>query len=399
MLYLKDVEVAGKRVLVRVDYNVPLDGDRVVDDTRIRASLPTLKYLREKGAKIILCSHLGKPKGTVKPEFSLKPVAKRLSELIEQEVQFVEDCIGDKVLARANELKKGEILLLENLRFYAGEQDNDADFASKLAQVAEVYVNDAFGVAHRKHASVAAICQYVAVCCAGFLLEKELQYLGENLKQPERPFVAVLGGAKVSTKLGILKAFIKKVDKIIVGGAMANTFWAAQGFNMGNSLVEPELFEEAREILNLAREKGVKLYLPVDFITGISPKEKIGKGVCPYQEVPEEEMALDIGPATSTLYAEVRKYAKTVIWNGPMGAFENPVFAQGSLNLTEDIARVDGLTIVGGGDTDSLIHKAGGVDRFSFISTGGGSFLKFLEGKPLPALVALEECTENKKGS
>lgn len=392
MLYLKDLEVKGKRVLVRVDYNVPLEEQRVVDDTRIRASLPTLTYLKEQGAKIILCSHLGKPKGEVKPELSLKPVAERLKELLQAEVFFVEDCIGDKVLAASEKLKEGEILVLENLRFYAGEQKNDLEFAKKLAQIGEVYVNDAFGVAHREHASVAGITQYFSVCAAGLLLEKELQYLGESLKEPKRPFVAILGGAKVSTKLGILKAFLDKVDKIIVGGAMANTFLASQGFSLGNSLIETELLDTAKEIMALAKEKKVGFYLPVDFIVGVNPKEKIGKGVCPYQEVPRDEMALDIGPATSLLYAEVLKDAKTVVWNGPMGAFENPAFAQGSLNLAEDVARVDGLTIVGGGDTDSLIHKAGVAERLSFISTGGGSFLKFLEGKPLPALEALKKC-------
>lgn len=397
MRYLADIDVKNKKVLVRVDFNVPLEDGVVRDDTRIRASLKTIDHLQEQGAKIILCSHLGKPKGEKNLKFSLKPVAQRLGELLHKEVKFCPDCIGEIAQSMVKGLKSGEVLLLENLRFYPGEQQNDLDFAKELAKLADIYINDAFGVAHRAHASVVGVTKAVKECGAGFLLQKEIEYLSKALKQPKRPFVAVLGGAKVSTKLGILKAFLEKVDKIIVGGAMANTFLSAKGYKLGASLVEVDLLETAREILNKAKKKNVAFYLPVDFICGPGPEEKVGKGVCPFLEIPENEMALDIGPATSILYAEALKDAKTVVWNGPMGAFENPAFSQGSLNLAEDISRVDGLTIVGGGDTDALIHKAGVVEKLSFVSTGGGSFLKFMEGNELPALLALEEC-EQKKG-
>ncbi|MDQ7031456.1 MAG: phosphoglycerate kinase [Desulfonauticus sp.] len=394
MNHLTDVDVQNKRVLVRVDFNVPIEDGQVKDDTRLQAVLPTLEYLQKQGAKIILCSHLGKPKGKKVKELSLAPVAKKLSKILNKNVMFCPECIGDEVKKTIDGLSAGDMLLLENLRFHPGEQANDKEFARNLGELADVYVNDAFGVAHREHASVCGVTSFVPECCAGFLLQKEIDYLSKVLKSPKRPFVAVLGGSKVSSKLGVLYAFIDKVDKIIVGGAMANTFLAAQGYCLGRSKVEQELFQEALEIIVKAKDKKVGFYLPVDFICGTGVKEKIGKGVCPFQEVPANEMALDIGPATSFLYAEVLKDAKSVVWNGPMGAFENSAFAQGSLNLAEDIARVDGLTVVGGGDTDALVHRAGLRDKYSFISTGGGSFLRFMEGHPLPALVALENCAQ-----
>ena len=392
MLFLDQVDIRDKRVIMRVDYNVPLNDGVITDDNRIRASLPTINYILEKGASLVLCSHLGKPKGEKVSGLSLKPVAERLQELLDKDVIMAPDCMGEEVLILAQNLKPGQIMLLENLRFHSGEQKNDPDFARELAKMGEVYVNDAFGVAHRPHASVVGITRYMSKCCAGLLLEKEWKYLGKALKNPERPFVAVSGGAKVSSKLGIINSLLDKVDRLIIGGAMANTFLQAQGVNMGRSLVEKDLVSEAREILAKAREKGVSLYLPVDFIVGTGPEGEIGSGVCPYQDIPEEEMALDIGPATHILFTEVLKDARTVVWNGPMGAFENSHFAMGSLNLAESIARLDGLTIVGGGDTDALIHKAGLTEKFSFISTGGGSFLQFLEGRELPAFKALEEC-------
>ena len=392
MLFLEQVDIQGKRVLMRVDYNVPLDDGVITDDNRIRASLPTINYILDKGASLVLCSHLGKPKGKKKPKLSLKPVAERLQELLDRDVIMAPDCIGEEVFALAQNLKPGQVMLLENLRFHPGEQKNDPDFARELAKMGEVYVNDAFGVAHRAHASVVGVVKNISVCCAGLLLEKEWKYLSRALQNPERPFVAVSGGAKVSSKLGILNSLLDKVDCLLIGGAMANTFLRAQGVNMGRSLVEENLISEAREILAKARQKGVSLYLPVDFIAGTGPDGEIGSGVCPYQDIPREEMALDIGPATHILFAEVLKDARTVVWNGPMGAFENSHFAMGSKNLAETIASLDALTIVGGGDTDALIHKAGLTGKFSFISTGGGSFLQFLEGRELPAFKALEEC-------
>ena len=392
MLFLEQVDIQGKRVLMRVDYNVPLDDGVITDDNRIRASLPTINYILDKGASLVLCSHLGKPKGKKKPKLSLKPVAERLQELLDRDVIMAPDCIGEEVFALAQNLKPGQVMLLENLRFHPGEQKNDPDFARELAKMGEVYVNDAFGVAHRAHASVVGVVKNISVCCAGLLLEKEWKYLSRALQNPERPFVAVSGGAKVSSKLGILNSLLDKVDCLLIGGAMANTFLRAQGVNMGRSLVEENLISEAREILAKARQKGVSLYLPVDFIAGTGPDGEIGSGVCPYQDIPQEEMALDIGPATHILFTEALKCARTVVWNGPMGAFENSHFAMGSKNLAETIASLDALTIVGGGDTDALIHKAGLTGKFSFISTGGGSFLQFLEGRELPAFKALEEC-------
>ena len=392
MLFLDQVDIRDKRVIMRVDYNVPLNDGVITDDNRIRASLPTINYILEKGASLVLCSHLGKPKGEKRPELSLKPVAERLQELLDRDVIMAPDCIGEEVFALAQNLKPGQVMLLENLRFHPGEQKNDPDFARELAKMGEVYVNDAFGVAHRAHASVVGVVKNISVCCAGLLLEKEWKYLSRALQNPERPFVAVSGGAKVSSKLGILNSLLDKVDCLLIGGAMANTFLRAQGVNMGRSLVEEDLIPEAREILAKARQKGVSLYLPVDFIAGTGPDGEIGSGVCPYQDIPQEEMALDIGPATHILFTEALKCARTVVWNGPMGAFENSHFAMGSKNLAETIASLDALTIVGGGDTDALIHKAGLTGKFSFISTGGGSFLQFLEGRELPAFKALEEC-------
>lgn len=391
MRFLDELNVSGKRVLMRVDYNVPLKDGVITDDNRIRQSLPTLQMALDGGASLVICSHLGRPKGAPAPEFSLKPVAERLAELLGREVKLAPDCIGPEVQAMAEALKPGDVLLLENLRFHAGETKNDPDFSRELAALGQVYVNDAFGASHRAHASVVGVTEYMDECCGGLLLKKEWQYLGEALKDPERPFVAIIGGAKVSSKLGILRALMDKVDSMIVGGAMANTFRKAQGFEVGNSLVEDDLLEEAISIMVEAREKGVKFYLPVDFILGTDPKGGIASGVKTYQDIPEGEMVLDTGPASHTLFAEVIKDAKTVVWNGPMGAFENPAFSQGSINLCRMVAAIPALTILGGGDTNVIVEQNRLTDRFSFISTGGGSFLEFLEGKELPAFAALEK--------
>ncbi len=391
MRFIDELSLAGKRVLVRVDYNVPIKDGVIVDDNRIKQSLPTLQLALDAGASLVLCSHLGRPKGAPVPEFSLQPIASHLAALLGREVRMAPDCIGPEALAMAESLAPGQILLLENLRFHAGETKNDPDFSRELAKFGHVYVNDAFGASHRAHASVVGVTEFIDECCGGLLLKKEWQYLGEALKEPECPFVAIIGGAKVSSKLGILKALMDKVDSMIVGGAMANTFRKAQGFEVGTSLVEDDLLEEAMAIMVEAREKGVKFYLPVDFILGTDPKGGIASGVRTYQDIPAEEMILDTGPASHTLFAEVIKNAKTVIWNGPMGAFENPAFAQGSINLCRVVAALDAMTILGGGDTNVIVELTRLTDKFSFISTGGGSFLEFLEGKELPAFTALEE--------
>ncbi|MCF8107504.1 MAG: phosphoglycerate kinase [Desulfohalobiaceae bacterium] len=389
MTFLDAIDVKDKRVLVRLDLNVPLREGKIQDDSRIKAALPTIQYIRDHGGIGILCSHMGKPKGTPKPDLSLKPVAERLSELLGQDVAMAPDCIGPDVEIMIAALKPGDLLLLENLRFHSGETDNDPEFSRQLAKPADIFVSDAFGVVHRKHASVVGVVNQAPVTCAGFLLKKETEYLGQALSNPEHPFVLISGGAKVSTKLGVLFNLLGKVNRIIVGGAMANTFLKALGYATGTSRVEDDLLQDALQIIRKAQENRVSFYLPVDFVTGQTPDDKQPSGLYPFQDIPDGEMMLDIGPASHTLFSEVLKDAKTVVWNGPMGAFENPAFSQGSYGLSQTVAGVDGLTIIGGGDTDSLVHACGVQDSVSFISTGGGSFLEFLEGKELPGLKAL----------
>ena len=395
---ISNIDVSGKTLLTRVDYNVPLDGETITDDNRIRASLPTLEMALEKGAAIILCMHLGKPKGKVVPELSVKPLAKRLSELISMEVKLAPDCVGDEVEAMAKALKPGQVLMLENLRFHPEETSKDdaerREFGRKLASYGDIYVNDAFGVAHRKNASVTEAPLFSDECCAGLLLEKEWEYLEEALREPKRPYLAVSGGAKVSSKLSVLTNLLGKVDDLIIGGAMANTFMLAKGHDMKASLVEEDLVEEAKKIMADAEGKGTKLHLPVDFVYAGGIKDDKAEGVCGPESVPDGKMVLDIGPETIKLFCEVVAKAKTVVWNGPMGAFENPAFAAGSNEVSLAIADSDCMSIVGGGDTDHLIHKLDLVDKLSFISTGGGSFLESLEGKELPAFTALKECME-----
>ena len=390
------IDIAGKKLLIRVDYNVPLQGDVITDDLRIRASLPTIEYALSKGCSLILCSHLGKAKGVPDPKYSLAPTARRLSELLEREVRMAPDCLGEATRAMAAALKPGEILMLENLRFHPGETAGDMDFAKEVMSMAEIYVCDAFGTAHRPHASMVAFAQVASKCCAGFLLMKEWQFLGEAVESPTRPFVAVSGGAKVSSKLGVLKNLLSKVDAMCIGGAMANTFLAAMGYGIGKSLVEPELFGAALEIMDEAKKRGVGFYLPVDFIISKDAGKPINEmqpaGQVPFAAIPEDAVVLDIGPVTAGLFALVMDPAKTVVWNGPMGAFENPAFAQGSYTVAHIVAGVRGLSIVGGGDTDVVVHQAGLADKMAFISTGGGASLEFLEGKELPAFKALKEC-------
>ena len=396
LIRIDQVDIAGKKLLIRVDYNVPLKDGAISDDLRIRASLPTIEYALSQNCSLILCSHLGKPKGAPDPKYSLAPCARRLSGLLAREVRMAPDCLGAETKAMAEALKPGEILMLENLRFHPGETAGDMDFAKEVMSMAEVYVNDAFGTAHRPHASMVGFPAVAQKCCAGFLLMKEWTFLGEAVQDPKRPFVAISGGAKVSSKLGVLKNLLTKVDAMVIGGAMANTFLAAQGYKVGKSLVEPDLFDAAREILKESKERGVGFYLPVDCIISLDADKPIAEmrpaGQVPFAAIPDEAVVLDIGPVTAGLYALVIEPAKTIVWNGPMGAFENQAFAQGSFTVAHIVAATPAVSIVGGGDTDVVVHQAGLAEKMTFISTGGGASLEFLEGKELPAFAALKEC-------
>jgi phosphoglycerate kinase len=393
MKTIKQIDIEEKRVLFRVDFNVPLDSQQnITDDTRIRAVLPTLRYALDNRARVIVASHLGRPKGKVVPEMSLAPVSKRLGRLLEQNVKMAPDCIGPEVEGAVAALAPGEVLLLENLRFHPEETANDDDFARALAKLCDIYINDAFAVSHRKNASVDAITRHVPVCGAGFLLQRELEYFRKAMADPQRPLVAIVGGAKVSSKLSALENMIQHVDKFIIGGAMANTFLRSKGISPGRSMVEPDLVDAAGEIIRQARQRGVKFYLPVDVVVAdrMDPKAQIK--IVPIQEIPEQWMALDIGPATALLYNQALYDAKTIVWNGPMGVFEMDAFSRGTTALVHSVANSFALSIVGGGDTDVAIHKSGEADRITYISTGGGAFLQLLEGKNLPAVEALERC-------
>lgn len=388
---LRDIDVKGKKVLVRVDFNVPLDEQgNIVDDTRIRATLPTIEYLLDAKAKTILMSHLDRPKGR-DPRFSLAPVAKRLSRFIEKEVKLAPDCVGEEVKRMASGLKEGEVLLLENLRFHEGETKGDEEFAKELASLGEVYVSDAFGTCHRKHTSVYLVPKFLRPAVMGFLLEKEINYFEKAMINPQRPVVAVLGGAKVSTKLGIIKNLLKRVDKLFIGGAMAFTFIKAMGYRVGNSLVEEDLIDTALDILDVAKKLDVKLYLPVDFVIGKELSDSTPTKVVPWQEIPDEWMGLDIGPVSVDLLKEIISDAQTIIWNGPMGVFELDRFKNGTFETAKMIAHSPALTIAGGGDTDHAIHKAGVYNAIDFVSTGGGAFLELLEGNSLPCLEVLDD--------
>jgi phosphoglycerate kinase len=390
MKTLKEVEIAGKRVLVRVDFNVPLDDQgNITDDSRIKGALPTLRHVVDQGGLLIVASHLGRPEGIPVPRFSLAPVAERLGALLNREVVMAPDCIGTEVEKMVGTMQPGDVLLLENLRFHPGEQKNDDGFAGALAALADVYVNDAFAVCHRVNASVAAVTRHVPVNVAGLLLQKELGYFKQALADPRRPLVAVVGGAKVSTKLKALQNMLQHVDKVVVGGAMANTFIRCLGHGVGKSKVEEDLVPAAGEILKQAAAGGVRFYLPVDVV--VAPQLEAGAPtkLVPIQEIPEEWMALDIGPATVLLFREALLDARTVIWNGPMGVFEVDAFSRGTTAMANSVASAHALTIVGGGDTDAAVHMAGEGDRISFISTGGGAFLALLEGKTLPGVAAL----------
>ncbi|RUM48282.1 MAG: phosphoglycerate kinase [Hydrogenothermus sp.] len=389
-LTLEEVDVSGKRVFVRVDYNVPIDEHgAIVDDIRIRETIPTINYLIDRNAKVILASHLGRPKGERKPEYSLYPVAKRLERLLGFEVKFAPDCVGEDVEKIVNSMKEGEVLLLENLRFHKEEEQNDPEFAKNLASLADIYVIDAFGTCHRKHASMYGIKDFIQPVVMGFLLERELKFFEKALLNPQRPVVAFVGGSKVSSKLGVLKHLVDRVDKMFIGGAMAFTFIKALGYPVGSSLVEDDMQEEALNIIEQAKKLGVKLYLPVDFICGQAVSEQTPVIEVPWQEIPEGWMGLDIGHASVVLIKEILKDAQTIVWNGPMGVFELEKFKRGTFELAHAIANSPALSIAGGGDTDYAIHKAGVVDEISYISTGGGAFLELLEGKMLPCLTAI----------
>ena len=389
---VKDVDVRSRRVLVRVDYNVPLDANgNVSDDKRITASLPTINYLLEQGARIILCSHLGRPKGEVKKEFSLAPVAKRLKELLPNvNIYFASDCIGEEAQQKAAALKDGEILLLENLRFHKEEEKNDPEFAKKLASLAEIYVSDAFGTVHRAHASTAGVAAYLPAV-AGFLIGKELSIMGGALENPERPFVAILGGAKVADKIGVITNLLNKCDTLLIGGGMAYIFFKAMGYEIGDSLLDAESIDLAKQLMETAKEKGVKLLLPVDTVVAKAFAADAEHMTVASNAIPAGWQGLDIGEKTRELFAAEIKNAKTVIWNGPMGVFEFPEFAKGTEAVAKACAECGGTTIIGGGDSASAVKKLGYADKMTHISTGGGASLEFLEGKVLPGVAALND--------
>ena len=388
---IRDLDIKGKKLLIRVDFNVPLDEQRnITDDIRIRGVLPTLNHALDENAKIIIISHMGRPKGERKMEFSLAPAAKRLSRLLDKEVKLASDCVGAEVKAAVDAMAPGDVLLLENLRFHPEEQQNDEGFASQLAGLCDIYINDAFAVAHRAHASVVGVTHFVEECAAGFLLQQEMDYFHRSVSDPMRPLVAIVGGAKVSSKLGALRNLMDRVDKMIIGGAMANTFLKSMGYDVGKSKVEDELLDTARELISKAKRLGVKLYLPVDFIAADKFEARAETKQVPMQEVPADWMVLDIGPATTMLFAEALENAKTIIWNGPMGAFEMDAYSRGTMAMVQHLARSHALTIVGGGDTDVAVHRAGESNNISYISTGGGAFLMLMEGKKLPGVEALE---------
>ena len=387
---IQDVNVQGKKVFVRVDFNVPMKDGVITNDTRVRATLPTLNYLLEQGAAVILGSHLGRPKGQRVPEFTLAPVAVRLGELLGREVKLAPDCVGEEVSKMAAQLKSGEVLLLENLRYHKEEEKNDPEFAKALASLADVAVNDAFGVSHRAHASVEGITKFIPAV-AGYLMEKEIKFVGQAVADPVRPFVAIIGGAKVSDKIGVIDNLLTKVDTLIIGGGMANTFVAAQGYSVGKSLLEEDKLDLARQLIAKAKETGVNLLLPTDMVVAdrFAPDAE-HKNVA-VDEIPAEWMALDIGADTAKAYAAALEDAKTVVWNGPMGVFEMDAFAHGTTAVAKAVAASDATSVVGGGDSISALQKTGLSDQITHISTGGGASLEFLEGKVLPGIAALAD--------
>ncbi|MBU0692034.1 phosphoglycerate kinase [bacterium] len=393
-LSIDDLDLSGKRVLVRVDFNVPLDGDQVRDDKRIRASLPTIEKILKSGGRPILMSHLGRPKGKKSPEFSLAPCAKRLADLLSAPVIMADDCTGEEVERQAAELKPGETLMLENVRFYAEEEKNDPDFAAKLARLGDVYVNDAFGSSHRAHASTEGVTKFIQPAAAGYLMKVELDYLGKALASPVRPFVAVLGGSKISGKIDVIQNLLGKVDTILIGGGMAYTFFKAMGKEIGNSILEMDKIDLAHNLIEKAKESKTDLILPPDSRVAIELKSGVEVSVSPSDAIPEEMVAADIGPETEKLFAGIIRKAKTVIWNGPMGVFEIDEFAHGTRAIADalvEATKAGATTVVGGGDSASAMKKFKLQKEVSHVSTGGGASLEFLEGKELPGVVALTD--------
>jgi len=390
--YIDELDLKNKRVLIRVDFNVPLDEHgNITDDSRIRSVLPTINHALDEDARVILISHFARPNGKPDPKKSLRSVAKRLTRLLKKDVLFAEDCVGPGVKAMADAMKAGDVLLLENLRFHPEEESNDDAFGKELGELADVYINDAFATAHRAHASNMAVTRHVPVVGAGFLMKKELNYFSRAFDQPIRPLVAIIGGKKVSDKITVLTSLCQKVDKLIIGGGMAMTFFKALNYEIGNSFYEEEAVETAKEVLDCAKERKIKLYLPVDFVVADQFSPTAETKVVTYQEVPKEWMALDIGPATVTLFSEAIDSARTIIWNGPMGVFEMDLFSRGTFAMVSKIANSYAMTIVGGGDTDVAVHRAGEAANMSYISTGGGAFLDLLKGQDLPGITALKE--------
>ena len=390
---IDDIDVKGKKVLVRCDFNVPMDDTIITDDTRIRAAIPTIKKLSDDGGRLILCSHLGKPKGKSSKSLSLEPVAKRLSELLDKDVKFVPDqfIAGAKALTYSERLNDGDIMMLENTRFNAGEEKNDPIFARALSTMADIYVNDAFGTAHRAHSSTVGVTEYVDTCVMGYLLEKETKFLSNAVENAERPFAAIMGGAKISSKIPVIENLLDKVDVLIIGGGMAYTFIKAQGGNVGKSLVDEEYLEYTKEMVAKAKEKGVTLLLPVDTVIASELAEGAESETVDIMNIPDDKMGVDIGEASVELFAKSLMTAKTVLWNGPMGVFEIPDFAQGTKAVASLLAELDAVTIVGGGDSVAAINQMGLNDKFTHISTGGGASLELLEGKDLPGIAALDD--------
>ncbi len=389
---IQDISLKGKRCLVRVDFNVPQDGDgNVTDDTRIVGALPTIRYLVANGAKTILCSHLGRPKGQFNLKYTLAPVATALEKLLGQKVIFVDDVVGEKVEKAVAELKEGEVMLLENTRFYKEEEANDREFCKKLAKLADVFVNDAFGTAHRAHASTTGVAEFVDDCVSGFLIKKELDVMDKALTNPDRPFVAVLGGAKVGDKIGVIKNLLNKADTVIVGGGMAYTFQKAKGYEVGTSLCEEGSVELARELMAQAKEKNVDLLLPLDNVVAKSFANDAEHKVVDSDKIPADMMGMDIGPKTIDLFCNAVKSAKTVVWNGPMGVFEMPNFANGTKQMAKAIAESDCVSIIGGGDSAAAVTQLGFADKVTHVSTGGGASLEYLEGKVLPGIDCLDD--------
>ncbi|UII55549.1 phosphoglycerate kinase [Cytobacillus spongiae] len=388
---VKDLQLSGKRVFCRVDFNVPMSNGQVTDETRIRAALPTIQYLMDQGAKVILASHLGRPKGQVVEELRLTPVAKRLSELLNKDVKKADEAYGESVQTIISEMSNGDVLLLENVRFYPGEEKNDAELAKAFAELADVYVNDAFGAAHRAHASTEGIAHHLPAV-SGLLMEKELEVLGKALSNPERPFTAIIGGAKVKDKIGVIENLLEKVDNLIIGGGLAYTFIKAQGHEIGKSLLEEDKIELAKTFMQKAEEKGVKFYMPVDAIVADDFSKEANTKVVGINEIPADWEALDIGPKTAEVYSDVIKNSKLVIWNGPMGVFEFDLFANGTKAVAEALAEAkDTYSVIGGGDSAAAVEKFNLADQMSHISTGGGASLEFMEGKALPGVVALND--------